>query len=79
MEKKIQTIEETIGYLDMQSELKRLKRYEELVKFLFNDDLCPMAIMMDGKHYLMEEEEGFEIMDEYKMFGTIKDEEKYKQ
>ena len=27
---------------------------------------------MDGEGYLMDEEEGFAIMDEYKMFGTTK-------
>ena len=66
MEKKIQEVEETIGYLDMQSELKRLRKYEELVQFLFNDDLNPMAIYMEGEGYLMDEEEGFTIMEEYK-------------
>jgi hypothetical protein len=50
----------------MQSELKRLRKYEELVQFLFNGDLNPMAIYMEGEGYLMDEEEGFAIMEEYK-------------
>ena len=66
MEKKTQQVEETIGYLDMERELKRLRKYEELVQFLFNDDLNPMAIYMKGEGYLMDESEGFAIMDEYK-------------
>ncbi len=66
MEKKTQQIEETIGYLDMERELKRLRKYEELVQFLFNDDLNPMAIYMKGEGYLMDESEGFAIMEEYK-------------
>ena len=71
MEKRTQHVEETIGYLDMQSELKRLQRYEELVQFLF-ESRSPIALHMDGEGYLMDEQEGFDIMDEYKMFGTIK-------
>ena len=66
MEKKTEQIEETIGYLDMERELKRLRKYEELVQFLFNDDLNPMAIYMKGEGYLMDESEGFAIMEEYK-------------
>lgn len=66
MEKKTEQIEETIGYLEMESELKRLRKYEELVQFLFNDDLNPMAIYMKGEGYLMDESEGFAIMGEYK-------------
>ena len=66
-----QEIEESIGYLDMQSEIKRLRKYEELVQFLFNDDLCPMAIYMKGEGYLMDESEGFSIMDEYKRTGEL--------
>lgn len=66
MEKNTQQVEETIGYLDMERELKRLQKYEELVQFLFSDDLNPMAIYMDGEGYLMDEEEGFTIMEEYK-------------
>ncbi len=66
MEKRTQQIEETIGYLDMERELKRLRKYEELVQFLFSDDLCPMAILMEGEGYLMTPEEGFAIMEEYK-------------
>ena len=66
MEKRTEQIEDTIGYLEMQSEIKRLRKYEELVKFLFNDDLNPMAIYMKGEGYLMDEEEGFAIMEEYK-------------
>lgn len=50
----------------MERELHRLRKYEELVQFLFNDDLCPMAIIMDGEGYLMSPEEGFAIMEEYK-------------
>lgn len=50
----------------MESELKRLRKYEELVQFLFNDDLNPMAIYMKGEGYLMDESEGFAIMGEYK-------------
>ena len=50
----------------MERELKRLRKYEELVQFLFNDDLCPMAILMEGEGYLMSPEEGFAIMEEYK-------------
>ena len=61
-----QETEETIGYLEMQSELNRLRKYEELVQFLFNDDLNPMAIYMKGEGYLMDESEGFAIMHEYK-------------
>jgi hypothetical protein len=61
-----QETEETIGYLEMQSELNRLRKYEELVQFLFNDDLNPMAIYMKGEGYLMDESEGFAIMEEYK-------------
>jgi hypothetical protein len=66
MEKKTEQVEETIGYLDMERELKRLRKYEELVQFLFNDDLNPMAIYMKGEGYLMDESEGFAIMEEYK-------------
>jgi hypothetical protein len=66
MEKKTEQIEETMGYLDMERELKRLRKYEELVQFLFNDDLNPMAIYMKGEGYLMDESEGFAIMEEYK-------------
>ena len=66
MEKKTEQIEETIGYLDMERELNRLRKYEELVQFLFNDDLNPMAIYMKGEGYLMDESEGFAIMEEYK-------------
>lgn len=66
MEKKTQQVEETIAYLDMERELKRLRKYEELVQFLFNDDLNPMAIYMKGEGYLMDESEGFAIMEEYK-------------
>ena len=66
MEKRTQRVEETIGYLDMERELKRLRKYEELVQFLFSDDLCPMAIHMEGEGYLMTPEEGFQIMEEYK-------------
>jgi hypothetical protein len=66
MEKKTQQVEETIGYLDMERELNRLRKYEELVQFLFNDDLNPMAIYMKGEGYLMDESEGFAIMEEYK-------------
>lgn len=66
MEKRTEQIDETIGYLDMERELKRLRKYEELVKFLFNDDLNPMAIYMKGEGYLMTPEEGFAIMEEYK-------------
>ena len=68
MEKKTQQVEETIGYLDMERELKRLRKYEELVQFLFNDDLNPMAIYMKGEGYLMDESEGFAIMEEYKQW-----------
>ena len=50
----------------MERELKRLRKYEELVQFLFSDDLCPMAIHMEGEGYLMTPEEGFQIMEEYK-------------
>jgi hypothetical protein len=50
----------------MERELKRLRKYEELVQFLFNDDLNPMAIYMKGEGYLMDESEGFAIMEEYK-------------
>jgi hypothetical protein len=71
MEKRTQHVEETISYLDMQSELKRLQRYEELVQFLFESG-TPIDLYMDGEGYLMDEQEGFDIMDEYKMFGTIK-------
>jgi hypothetical protein len=66
MEKRTQQVEETIGYLDMERELNRLRKYEELVQFLFNDDLNPMAIYMKGEGYLMDESEGFAIMEEYK-------------
>ena len=66
MEKRTEQIEDTIGYLEMQSEINRLRKYEELVKCLFNDDLNPMAIYMKGEGYLMDEEEGFAIMEEYK-------------
>lgn len=71
MEKRTQHVEDTIGYLDMQSELKRLQRYEELVQFLFKSG-TPIDLYMDSEGYLMDEQEGFDIMDEYKMFGTIK-------
>ena len=60
------SVEETMGYHDMERELKRLRKYEELVQFLFNDDLNPMAIYMKGEGYLMDESEGFAIMEEYK-------------
>lgn len=66
MEKRHQELDQTISYLDMERELHRLRKYEELVQFLFNDDLCPMAIYMDGEGYLMSPEEGFAIMEEYK-------------
>ena len=74
-----QKIEETIGYLDMQSELKRLRKYEELVQFLFSDDLCPMAIHMEGEGYLMTPEEGFEIMQEYKQRGLERENAELKE
>jgi len=66
MEKRHQELDQTVSYLDMERELHRLRKYEELVQFLFNDDLCPMAIYMDGEGYLMAPEEGFAIMEEYK-------------
>lgn len=48
------------------AENRSLRKYEELVQFLFNDDLNPMAIYMKGEGYLMAPEEGFTIMEEYK-------------
>ena len=70
MKKQLDT-KDTIGYLDMERELKRLRKHEELVEFLFSDELCPMAIYMEGEGYLMTPEEGFEIMEEYKRTGEL--------
>ena len=58
---------DNVPLLEARAEILKLKREnDELVQFLFSDDLCPMAIHMEGEGYLMTPEEGFQIMEEYK-------------
>jgi hypothetical protein len=70
MEKKTEQIEETISYDRLvQSELKRLKKYEELVQFLFE---CPeINLMIKETEYIMDAEEAFNLMDEYNRTGEL--------
>ena len=68
MEKTIK-VEETIGYLDMQSELNRLRKYEELVQFLFE---CPdINLMIKESEYIMDAQEAFNLMREYNRTGEL--------
>jgi len=69
MEKKTEQITESIGYLDMERELKRLRRYEELVEFLFECDEINLMIKM--VEYIMDAEEAFNLMHEYKRTGKL--------
>jgi len=69
MEKKTEQITESIGYLDMERELKRLRRYEELVEFLFECDEINLMIKMS--EYIMDAEEAFNLMDEYNRTGEL--------
>lgn len=64
-----QETEETIGYLDMDRELKRLRKYEELVEFLFECDEINLMIKM--YEYIMDAEEAFNLMHEYKRTGEL--------
>jgi len=70
MEKRTEQIEETISYDRLvQSELKRLKKYEELTKFLFE---CPeVNLMIQETEYIMDAEEAFHLMDEYNRTGEL--------
>lgn len=69
MEKKTEQITESIGYLDMERELKRLRRYEELVEFLFE---CPeINLMIKETEYIMDAEEAFNLMHEYNRTGEL--------
>jgi hypothetical protein len=70
MEKRTEQIEETISYDRLvQSELKRLKKYEELTKFLFE---CPeVNLMIQETEYIMDAEEAFNLMDEYNRTGEL--------
>ena len=68
MEKTIK-VEETIGYLDMQSELNRLRKYEEIVQFLFE---CPdINLMIKESEYIMDAQEAFNLMREYNRTGEL--------
>jgi hypothetical protein len=69
MEKRTEQIEESIGYLDMERELKRLKPYEELVEFLFECDEINLMIKM--YEYIMDAEEAFNLMHEYNRTGEL--------
>ena len=69
MEEKTEQITESIGYLDMERELKRLRRYEELVEFLFE---CPeINLMIKETEYIMDAEEAFNLMHEYNRTGEL--------
>ena len=69
MEAKAEQITESIGYLDMERELKRLRRYEELVEFLFE---CPeINLMIKETEYIMDAEEAFNLMHEYNRTGEL--------
>lgn len=69
MEEKAEQITESIGYLDMERELKRLRRYEELVEFLFE---CPeINLMIKETEYIMDAEEAFNLMHEYNRTGEL--------
>ena len=70
MEKRTEQIEETISYDRLvQSELKRLKKYEELVQFLFE---CPeVNLMIKETEYIMDALEAFHLMDEYNRTGEL--------
>lgn len=47
-------------------------RYEELVKFLFSIDTdAPIEFVVDGMEYIIDEEQAFAMMDEYKESGQI--------
>ena len=69
MEERTSEIEETIGYLDMERELKRLKPYEELVEFLFENP--EINLMIKEAEYIMDAEEAFNLMHEYKRTGEL--------
>ena len=69
MEKRTEQIEESIGYLDMERELKRLRKYEELTEFLFECDEINLMIKM--YEYIMDAEEAFNLMDEYNRTGEL--------
>lgn len=69
MEEKAEQITESIGYLDMERELKRLRLYEELVEFLFE---CPeINLMIKETEYIMDAEEAFNLMHEYNRTGEL--------
>lgn len=69
MEKKTEQITESIGYLDMERELKRLRLYEELVEFLFECD--EINLMIKETEYIMDAEEAFNLMHEYNRTGEL--------
>lgn len=69
MEEKTEQITESIGYLDMERELKRLRLYEELVEFLFECDEINLMIKM--VEYIMDAEEAFNLMHEYNRTGEL--------
>ena len=69
MEKRTEQIDESIGYLDMERELKRLRKYEELVEFLFECDDINLMIKM--YEYIMDAEEAFNLMHEYNRTGEL--------
>ena len=69
MEEKTEQITESIGYLDMERELKRLRRYEELVEFLFECD--EINLMIKETEYIMDAEEAFNLMHEYNRTGEL--------
>jgi glycyl-tRNA synthetase alpha subunit len=69
MEKRTEQIEESIGYLDMERELKRLRKYEELTEFLFECDEINLMIKM--YEYIMDAEEAFNLMDEHNRTGEL--------
>jgi hypothetical protein len=69
MEKRTEQIEESIGYLDMERELKRLRKYEELVEFLFENP--EINLMIKESEYIMDAEEAFNLMHEYNRTGEL--------
>lgn len=69
MEEKAEQITESIGYLDMERELKRLRLYEELVEFLFECD--EINLMIKETEYIMDAEEAFNLMHEYNRTGEL--------
>ena len=69
MEKRTEQVEESIGYLDMERELKRLRKYEELTEFLFESP--EINLMIKETEYIMDAEEAFNLMDEYNRTGEL--------